>query len=605
MEYRINGEGYSLYISYNNSVIEYESARGGKWKMRLRPYIQFSDGRRAEFPLPAETSARAAETSDDVYAVYRSFAGSNVTVSTRVSAEKTTGDLSFEVRTEGDAPGEIEFVAYPSPWEPGCESPLYTVLPRMQGELVLPGSKLTVEKGKVFERTAYMPMFGQTQGKYSYLAVYDTPCDASYSFSSGKAEPLWRTSLGTMRYQRRMLYSFLRGDYNDIALRYRRYVKEKGQLITLKTKAAINPLVARLAGCPVIHTGITVHISPDSRYYEPGNPEHNDHFVSFDERAGQIRLLRKKGLKKAYTHFDGWGVRGYDNLHPSPLPPSPVAGGTEGMKRLMDAVRECGYLFGIHDQYRDYYYDAPGFTLDEARQNLDGSHSHNHIWYGGHYAYLCAEKAVEYVKRNYTLLARMGIEPDSSYLDVFSLAELDECFNPRHRMSREQCVKYRRECLDYLTSRGIIPSSEETLDCILPSQVLCHHSPFNAQDLENGDVLGIPLFNLVYHDCVIIPWTGLPGEAGGSGLPQPISTYLYAILNAGPVYCPIDADENTIASVHEACRISERLMYTPMLRHEFAGSSGLLQRITYADGTVIEADMEKGTYRVEHKTISG
>ena len=77
-----------------------------------------------------------------------------------------------------------------------------------------------------------------------------------------------------------------------------------------------------------------------------------------------------------------------------------------------------------------------------------------------------------------------------------------------------------------------------------------------------------------------------------------MSTYLYAIMNAGPVYCPIDADEDTIASVQEACAVQEKLMYTPMRRHEFLDASGLKQRITYADGTSIETDMEKGAYRV-------
>ena len=396
-----------------------------------------------------------------------------------------------------------------------------------------------------------------------------------------------------------MLYRFLRGGYNEIAKAYRAYVKDKGALITLKAKAALNPLVKELAGCPIIHTGIAVHVSPDSRYYKPDDPEYNDHYVTFDARARQIRLLRQKGLKRAYTHFDGWGYRGYDNLHPSPLPPSPIAGGAEGMKRLMDAVRECGYLFGIHDQYRDYYYDAPFFTLDEARQNLDGGHSHNHIWYGGHYAYLCPQKAVEYVRSNYTQLERMGIKPDSSYLDVFSLAELDECFNPRHRIDREGSVKYRRECLDWLTARGIIPSSEETLDCILPSQVLCHHAPFNKDEIADlGRAVPIPLFNLVYHDCVVIPWIGRKGENGESGLPAPMSTYLYAILCGDPVYCPIDADESTIADVEEACAVSGRLLFEEMLRHELLAPDGLKQRALYADGTAVEIDMEKGTYRV-------
>ncbi len=600
MVYSLKNEFCHLTADYENSLIAATLPDGKTWRMKLEPYVIFEDGKRLAFPAPSRVSGCEAAASEDIYAEYGPFEGSKMRVFTRVSLEKATGDLRFEVRAEGDEPGEIRFVAYPSPWSAASDDAFCTVLPRMQGELIPKESRLSFKECKIFERTAYMPMYGQVSDQSAYLAVYDTPYDASYSYESGELQPLWRASLGTMRYQRRMLYRFVRGDYNDIAKAYRAYVKEKGALVTLRAKAALNPIVERLPGCPIIHTGITVHISPDSRYYVPGDAEHNDHFVSFDERARQIRRLRDLGLRKAYTHFDGWGVRGYDNLHPSPLPPSPVAGGTEGMIRLMNAVKECGYLFGIHDQYRDYYYDAPGFTWDEARQNLDGSHSHNHTWHGGWYAYLCAAKAVEYVRRNYIELARMGIHPDSSYLDVFSLAELDECFNPRHLMTREESVRYRRECLDILSARGIIPSSEETLDCILPSQVLCHHAPFYAEDLKNpADALGIPLFNLVYHDCVVIPWNGLPGEQGASGLPEPVNTYLYAILNADPVYCPIDADAVKIGQVERACAVAERLAYTEMLRHEFMDGSALRQRVRYADGMVIEVDMEKGAWKAQ------
>ena len=31
------------------------------------------------------------------------------------------------------------------------------------------------------------------------------------------------------------------------------------------------------------------------------------------------------------------------------------------MKSLADTIHECGYLFGIHDQYRDYYLVGPKF----------------------------------------------------------------------------------------------------------------------------------------------------------------------------------------------------------------------------------------------------
>ena len=45
-----------------------------------------------------------------------------------------------------------------------------------------------------------------------------------------------------------------------------------------------------------------------------------------------MRELHRKGLKKGYTHFNGWDRHGYDNLHPDVIPPHKEAGGAEGMR---------------------------------------------------------------------------------------------------------------------------------------------------------------------------------------------------------------------------------------------------------------------------------
>ena len=39
-----------------------------------------------------------------------------------------------------------------------------------------------------------------------------------------------------------------------------------------------------------------------------------------------VEALAAKGFANAYVHLDGWGLRGYDNLHPDILPPCPDAG---------------------------------------------------------------------------------------------------------------------------------------------------------------------------------------------------------------------------------------------------------------------------------------
>ena len=601
--------------SYSVKVAE------GLWTMSERPYVLFSDDTRTPFPAPDSEELYKLGSGEGIKAVYSSFGDHKITVTTKAEVEVLTDDIYFTLIVEGDEKCEIKKVSFPAPFDFGegygdkgtitdKNIPLcYTVLSRMQGCLVPAGRHIGLADGRVYERDGYMPIFGQVRENTGYLAVYDTPYDVMYElrYENGgeKVAPLWVTSLGHIAYPRKMLYRFMENcDYNDLALSYRSYVKERGNFVSLKEKVNKNPNVEKLFGCPVIHTGIATHISPDSHYYHKDEPEKNDHYTSFYERAEQIKALKEKGLKKAYTHFDGWGNHGYDNLHTDPFPPHEAAGGADGMKYLADTVSGAGYIFGIHDQYRDYYYDSPDFTFDEAVLNADGGHPFCSEWYGGKHSYLCSKQAPKYVRRNYQRFEELGINIEASYLDVFSVVNLDECFSPDHPATREQCARNRRECLDILTARGIIPSSEEILDCILPSQVLCHHAPYFTDWLggpaSNPVGWQIPLFNLVYHDCIVTPWIGKKGSRGGWGITGKDSGYAHAYLNGNPLYLKIDADKETIDEAVKVCESAERLTHAAMLRHEYLSRDGRIQRTTFEGGTKITVNFDTEEVIIEN-----
>lgn len=611
-KYEIRGK--RLTLNANPQDCSYSvTLAGATWSMTEKPYIHFSDDSVIPFPTPDSVEPYKTGTANGVQAVYTDFGKHKITLCTRVYIETANDDVFFTLEIHGDEKCEIKKVSFPAPFDFGegygdkgdltdKNIPLcYTVLSRMQGCLVPAGKHIALADGKVYERDSYMPIYGQVRQSTGYLAVYDTPYDVTYElrYENGgeKVAPLWITSLGYMSYPRKMLFRFMENcDYNDLAHEYRAYVKQRGNFVSLKEKAIKNPNVEKLLGCPIIHTGIATHISPDSQYYHKDEPEKNDNHTSFYERAEQIKALSAKGLKKAYTHFDGWGKHGYDNLHPNPFPPHKAAGGAEGMKHLADTVSGAGFIFGIHDQYRDYYYDSPDFTFDEAIMDAKGEHPFCSIWYGGKHSFLCSAKAPEYVRRNYAKFEELGINIEASYLDVFSVVELDECFSPDHPATREQCARNRRECLDVLTARGIIPSSEEILDCILPSQVLCHHAPYYTDWLggpaSNPVGWQIPLFNLVYHDCIVTPWIGKKGSRGGWGITGKDSGYAHAYLNGNPLYLKIDADKETIDEAVAVCESAERLAYTAMVRHEYLSADGRIQRTTFEDGTKITVNFD-------------
>ena len=600
--FEIKSELFTLKVDAENMKYAVVLPSGKTWTMTKRPYICFSSGKITEFPAPKDVKATKTGTYDGVRSHY-DIPETDISVMTHVYVDRTTSDLIFELRVDGDKLCEIENVSYPAPFDYGAKAGEgYTVLPRMQGTLVPAGTTIRIAIGDIFGRDAYMPLYGQVRSGAGYAAIFDTPYDAKYKLDEDRVVPLFRPSLGKMAYIRKMIFRFREPcDYNVIAKCYREYVKERGKLVTLKEKIDKNPNVARLLGCPIIHTAICRHTMPTCDYYDKEHPENNHSCVPFSQREEELKALKAKGLEKAYTHFDGWGVRGYDNLHPSPLPPNEEAGGTEGMRSLSETTRALGYIFGIHDQYRDYYLDGPDFSYDEATMKPGGKYPYKTYWAGGAHSYLCSTRAVDYVRRNYAEFEKLGIKIEASYLDVFSVADLDECFDPDHPTTREQCAIDRMHCMDILTSKGIIPSSEEILDCVLPSMVLCHHAPYYTSSLSDKTSaesrgIPIPLTNLVYHDCVIIPWIGLRGQFGGFGISGKDGAYTHAILNGNPVYCPIDATAEQLEEVKFACESAEKLALCEMVKHEFLSDDYRRQRTTFSDGTVIEVDFDKEEY---------
>ncbi len=586
---------------------------GGKtWTWTDQASIRLKNGRVLRFQDAACTAKETATpVMRGVKATYSNFPQANFTIDTFVGIDEADGAMRMELTVIGDETGEIEFVYWPAPFAFDIpEGRGYSVLPLFQGVL-LPsrwaGSVPVDHDERINTRHAYLPMWGQVDEGRGYLAIFHTPFDARMHYGhepNGKTEitPYWETSLGHIGTRQLRCYFYESCDYVTLAKQYRAYSKEIGRFVSLKEKIARNPNVAYLIGSPIVHSGIAVHIDRKSHYYTEGAPEKNDYFTPFDQRASELCALHAKGVDQAYLHLDGWGCHGYDNLHPFPFPVHEAAGGADGMKRLSDTCRELGYRFGIHDQYRDFYYDSPAYSEEQCVENIDGTHPYCDIWYGGAHSWLCAELAPDYVRRCYTEFDRLGIQIDGSYLDVFSVAELDECFNPHHRMTREQCAQSRREALGVLTSRGIITSSEEVADTIVPAMDLCHHAPLAVDSWDgpsNPIGVPIPLFALVYHDSIVVPWFGIDHN-GGCLIPSDRSGFLCALQTGGTIYFDINETPENIEKGRDVLELHRRTALCELTNHRFTDDTYLRQESTFADGTTVYIDFETGDYRITY-----
>ncbi len=608
------------------------TAKGQTWRWAdsYRPRLVTTDDREIFFSDAASISHYSWNTGvgQGIRSVYKGFTvdGTEIPFSfeTIVWIEGVSGDVFFEF-----VPGSEEGLSVKAVYWPGYmefEEPSdswYSVLNILQG-LLLPNTwenevnKLHFD-GQMCSCAAYMPWFGQVRPGAGYIAICQHPWDAAYQVDHPANGPYshvsvrWLPSLGKLDYRRVMKYSFLgQCDYNDLCKIYRGYVKETGLFTSLAEKAAKSPLVDKLIGSAIVHKGIKTHVAPDSYFYNENEPEKNDYLVPFATRTAEIKHYKEKGVKKLYLHLDGWGDPGYDNKHPDYLPACEAAGGWEGLKELSDTIQDCGYMFGLHDQYRDYYFDAPTFDKNFACHAPDGSIFDMARWAGGRQTLLCASQAPYYVKRNFEEVLRHGIHLEASYLDVFTCNEGDECCHPWHRMSRKECFEYRNACFAYLLSKNILPSSEEVTDWAMKNLVFAHYGPYDFMLQAPGTPrkgIPTPLYNLVYHDCMILPW--LMDRIEGQE-----DYMLYALLNGGAAYMDKDGAypncdgsfddaaaethlDEEIARYQIVAKLQERIAKCEMVRHEFLDHDWMKQRTTFSDGTTVTVNFHDNSYQID------
>lgn len=448
-----------------------------------------------------------------------------------------------------------------------------------------------------------MPWWGFKKGLSAMMVLVETPDDAAYQFSHPAGGPTvigprWRPQLGKLGYVRTARMCFLpNGDYVDLAKKYRSYALETDLFVSLKEKIARSPTVARLIGAPLMRTGILTNFKQDSaRAKRAANPSETHRLTTFDDRAQQLKQFKQRGFDKLTVVVTGWPKLGYDRQHPDVLPPAPDAGGYEGMRRLADTCDKLGYLFSLHDQYRDYYVDAPSYDVQFAVHEQDagtaptafpgsrfGDWKEGQIpfmdhWDGGKMTYINGRFMLGHLKKNYQGLFDHRIRPAGSYLDVFGYVPPDEDFNPQHPTTRTDCLKERAKCFNWSRDHLGFVGTEAGCDWTVPFADIS--SPLKA---KGG--IPVPLFNLVYHDAIMTPYD---------------SNDLNGLLNAGvPQMSSRNPEQPPLENVGRMAALHKRLALVEMMRHEFLDKDRRKERTTFADGTTITVDWDSQTAKIE------
>ena len=486
----------------------------------------------------------------------------------------------------------------------------YVVWALSQGELVYGNSKTRFHHPEGYSEQA-MSWHGGFKDGAGYIAIADTPDDMYLAMwhddeTAGSTFLHWLPSHGRLRYSRRVVYRFAKGmDYRAMAGIYREHVKEKGLLVTLADKLIQNPNLARLIG------GCVVNASAATRNFR----DLSVRFTPFEETGKRIRRFREEtGIENASVHLDGWGRFGYDNIHPDTLPPSPECGGAGGLKALSETVKGVGYLFGLHDQYIDNYQHAPSHEEKYFKIKENGRPDKVNSWNGGLCAHNCYTASRYFAKRNifdgvtenyFRHNSPPVVDvcaPTAYYLDCFTRTV--ECFHPDHPLTRTENRQVQRDILamvrtgNFGQSDPIVLQIEHIRDFAVPEADFSYGLGAFQADVEvvggghETECIGVPvpLWHLVFHDCVVLPHWG-DGHLN----------FLYG----NPPWFSVGESGGWDGIAEKELELKKRMMalhadvaLEEMTGHELLEADGSVQRTEFA-GVAVTVDTNSKTVKIE------
>ena len=517
---------------------------------------------------------------------YREKNGKDVPLTACVQLLADQPDVSYELSADFSTP--IRELLLPASF----------VLEAPQGKLVIPQAsgllfgvdELSWDGGHLGGKMS-MPWFGATDlaTGQGYVAVFETWDDASFRGVKVQGEkgsvlsvqPLFRPQKGKLGYARRILYHFAdRGGYVALAKRYRAYAKQTGLVKTLAEKRKKRPNIDRMVGA------VNMYCS---------------HFENVEE-------LRRMGIERAMiSGFSGDRVR---------------------------QMNEWGYLPGRYDIYTDLYDPSTrpgkmercqGFTFpDDVMKHADGS---KQIGWAPHVNPKTGEKIPSYVICSVCGLRtlrekmpkRLSESPYTSYfLDCVTSAGLRECYDPKHPMTRTEDRKARMAQFRYLSEElGLVVGSETGRDWGVPSAdyfegimstaaffanpkaiheipfVSCESTP-KYEEYGTNPARRVPLFQLVYGDCVETTW-----RWGDNTHRMPKlwaqKDLLHMIHASMPTWVLWDPQQSLFWGNRErfkecydnVCRWRRAVGYSEMTNHERLSDDGLVQRSSFANGAAV------------------
>jgi hypothetical protein len=536
---------------------------------------------------------QSTRTDDNIEMTWH-HAGLDSDVEVNLQLDKNLPEFTLELSAEGRLKRPLKF---PNPFV--SEAGTYLVVPMNEG-ISYPVEDRTIKARRLIAYGGHgicMPFWGVTDGRRGHMAIVETPDDAAIRIQrvDGKLciGPEWDSQKGRFGYGRRLRYVFLdKGGHAAICKRYRSYAQKTGLLKTLEQKRKENPDVDSLIGAVNVWC------------WEKNALD----IVREMQSLGIERVLwshrERPEVIKAMNEMGGVLTSRYDIY-----------------QDLMDPKVVRLQLRGLH----------PDWTQDAWPNDImigkDGEPRKG--WRvrgkdGRMYAcnVLCDRQAPKYARQR--VPAELKSHPyRCRFIDTTTASPWRECYHPDHPMTRSESRHWKMELLRFMSEdMKLVTGSETGHDAAVPYvhyfEGMLSLGPYRIPDagrnmrkiwdevpervakFQVGHKYRLPLWELVYHDCVVAQWYW--GDYNNKLPALWDKRDLFNVLYGTPPMFMFTKQvwnqnkDRFVRSYKDVCAVARRVGYAEMTDHRFLTPDRDVQQTSFSNGTTVTVNFSSETY---------
>jgi len=522
--------------------------------------------------------------------------GLDLDIETELLLDKDLPEFTLGLTSKGELKWSLRF-PHPFVTEPGT----YLVVPMNEG-ISYPVEDETISPRRLVAYGGHgicMPFWGVTDGRQGHMAIIETPDDASIRIqrTDGKLciAPEWDSQKGQFGYDRRLRYVFFdKGGHVAICKRYRSYAQKTGLLKTLVQKRKENPDVDLLIGAVNVWCWEKNALA----------------IVREMKSLGIERILwshrEQPDVIKSMNEMDNVLTSRYD-IYQDLMDPQVVE---QQLRRVHPDWTQAGWP-------KDIMLDKNGDWRKGWRvRGRDGQMYPCGV--------LCDRQAPEYARQR--VPAELETHPyRCRFIDTTTASPWRECYHPDHPMTRSDSRGWKTELLRVICEdMKLVTGSETGHDAAVPYvhyfEGMLSLGPYRIPDagrnmreiwdevpervakFQVGHKYRLPLWELVYHDCVVAQWYW--GDYNNKLPSLWDKRDLFNVLYGTPPMFMFNRQiweqnkDRFAQSYKNVCPAARAVGYAEMTDHQFLTPDRDVQQTTFSNGVTITVNFRPKPYLV-------